>query len=30
MRICALAAAFVLAVEPESLVGVSFQPAFPG
>ncbi|MBV8119882.1 MAG: ComEC/Rec2 family competence protein [Alphaproteobacteria bacterium] len=28
MRICALAAAFVLAVEPESLVGVSFQMSF--
>jgi competence protein ComEC len=28
MRICALAAAFVLAIEPESLVGVSFQMSF--
>ena len=28
MRICALAAAFVLMVEPESLVGVSFQMSF--
>ena len=28
MRICALAAAFVLLVEPESLVGVSFQMSF--
>jgi competence protein ComEC len=28
MRICALAAAFVLIVEPESLVGVSFQMSF--
>jgi competence protein ComEC len=28
MRICALAAAFVLATEPESLVGVSFQMSF--
>ena len=28
MRICALAAAFVLAVEPETLVGVSFQMSF--
>jgi competence protein ComEC len=28
MRICALAAAFVLAFEPESLVGVSFQMSF--
>jgi competence protein ComEC len=28
MRICALAAAFVLMIEPESLVGVSFQMSF--
>ena len=28
MRICALAAGFVLAIEPESLVGVSFQMSF--
>jgi competence protein ComEC len=28
MRICALAGAFVLAIEPESLVGVSFQMSF--
>ncbi len=28
MRICALAAAFVLAIEPESLVGVSFEMSF--
>ncbi len=28
MRICALAAAFVLAIEPESFVGVSFQMSF--
>jgi competence protein ComEC len=28
MRICALAAAFVLAIEPESLVGGSFQMSF--
>ncbi len=28
MRICALAAALVLAIEPESLVGVSFQMSF--
>ena len=28
MRICALAAAFVLVIEPESLVGVSFQMSF--
>lgn len=28
MRICALAAAIVLAIEPESLVGVSFQMSF--
>ena len=28
LRICALAAAFVLAIEPESLVGVSFQMSF--
>jgi len=28
MRICALAAAFVLAIEPESLLGVSFQMSF--
>src|SRR5262249_27251475 len=28
MRICAIAAAFVLAVDPASLVGVSFQMSF--
>jgi competence protein ComEC len=28
MRVCALAAAFVLLVEPESLIGVSFQMSF--